>query len=1075
MNKELNSLLALEMNGYFAAVLEKINSYKSMHPNDSPISSLNLDLIEARIRSRKSEYKSKSTPNIQARLEDNKPATSTWTAIITMWKRSDYLAEQLSAIKTQSFAPAEIIIILNENHISEQTIRDIGGPDIRIVRSDVNSLYSRWAIAYIAKGEYVCVFDDDIIPGSLWIENAMRASKQYNALVGPSGRIYSKNGKHGYYKLVVPAENWSDKQTIDCGVTDVYCDWVCNSYLFKREWVGYALGAVRYQESFKTFDDIQLATSLYIYGGIQCITPMQPSSNKELHGSLKHSYGNDAHAIWKTNSDHHFSARKEYIESLNNKCYEPIESRFVLHRIHLIVPFGSRDFLERCLLSVKGQDYRNFTCTLIDDCQDGKDSLGLFEKLGLDESKFRYIKSITRLHPLKAREIATDLLAAAPADIIAHLDGDDWLPYPDTLSRLVNAYRGGNILATYGNTLSLRSHETLDFREFSEYEMSKRWNVSGTGSESPVIPFRELQLAELDTDWRNAPWCAMHMRTFQHIKWVGIDRANFLDKTGEYLQVATDAAIFLPILNSTEFKSIKFIPELMYVYQNTGNTIHARREVTNERRSASFEAIRNSSHVEVQKAVENALIGKKKNADLKDVTILHDFTRVDTKHGTQTVPKNSTESDLLRKKSAAITIVTPNYLADAVICLQSYALNIRTECALYIFLATDDREQISKISAICDKLKIRLLTPSSLTFTSEQSRLLIEKYSQRSDEYRWAMKAVVLIELLQRGFDFGLFLDPDTYTVSDVTDIHHTMLGHPISVFPHFRDPDHEYLRKVLYKDGFFNGGMLGATANGLRYLNNLFKRCLSEMTKDPARSRWDDQKYFDLFTLETPNLHVNLDRGIDYNPWNYERMEGLVAPSQRSYLLGTGFFVRHWHVSTMLIKNSIELNERKFSIFRPLVAIYLTSLLYLIILLEAHVETENDVLGLAARYKNINEKLKALSPKIPTEAITMLRNNRQSHTSQTDSFLSAWMESIADSVTFDNFGIFSEIVARLFPGETAFKVTEKLKALDLRYWCDTTEIPTTTGANGQTVKPLNAGEVVKLRLNALRSCGLNY
>lgn len=1090
---KLSEFLALEKAGKFEEALKQIQAISGIASGDFSVNSLNLKLMEqrlyARIQKNQAKKRNESVEPAAELAQENRlqnAKKSTWSAIITMWKRKDYLAEQLAAIRAQSIPPQEIIILINENHISDSKIRDITGPDIQIIRSDINSLYSRWAVAYIAKGEYISVFDDDIVPGKHWIANAIRACSSYNALVGPAGRIYNKNGLYDYYKLVVPSADIHNQNAISCSETDIYCDWVCNSYLFKREWVGHALSSLRYKDSFKTFDDIQLATSLYLSGGIRCVTPMQPSFDKELHGSLQHHYGNDSHAIWKTNSDQHFAGRKAYIEELVQSGYVPVQQRDGLYRFHLIVPFGERNMLERCLLTIKGQDYQNFTCTLIDDCCDGSDALKLVKHIGLDKFNIRYIKTKNKAYPLRARELATDLLGANLADVIVHLDGDDWFPYPDVLSRLNRIYRKAGIYATYGNALCIRNLATRNFSEFSQFDMSRKWNVAQRALEAKIMPFRKIKESELANGWKDAPWCGMHLRTFQFSKWLGLNRESFRDKKGQYLKVGTDAAIFIPILDSCRYESIDFIPDLAYVYQNAANTIHAKKEITSEQKNEALTAVANADQSINHQIIKQALIYGKNSVPVDDSEVFFDTLN----NNISRLKYFSCISDMdvkkcQKTKSSIVTIVTPNYLADAIICLMSYRRNLKEHCDIFVFVATEKESEITDCMTLLADSKIFVLFPNTLRYAQNESRALAGKYKLDTDEYRWAMKAVMLLELLHSGYSLALFLDPDIYTVSDITDVHQILAHHPISVFPHFRDPDHEYLRGVLYKDGFFNGGMLAATPSGIPHLVRLYERCLIELKKDPARHRWDDQKYFDLFALEVKNLYVNLDRGIDYNPWNYEPVEGLVAPSQRSVLLKSGFFVRHWHVSTMLIKNSIELKEIKFSVYRFIVSVYLQSLMYTIILIVLRakskgVEFNVDQFGLEIRFNNIADKLSQISSEIPiTDIKNLFANVNYSSSINFDYnlFLGKWVDFVIKSICFDNNSLFADILLMFFPSDdNVFKLADELRKHDLRFVAD--EI---IGSHHLTPEDLGkldgygAGDLIKNRLLTLQSCNINY
>ncbi|WP_447529196.1 hypothetical protein [Vreelandella sp. TE19] len=233
-----------------------------------------------------------------------------WTAIITLYKRQDYLPEQLMAIKNQSIPPDSIIIIQNENHIEIDPFI-IQKFNLKVIRSDINSLYFRWIVGYLVDSCYVCVFDDDVIPGSRWIESCFAASRKFNALVGPSGRRAAPKKKEKAWKSI---ENLSVN-------TYEFCDWVCNSYFFKKEWIKYVVEASRYGNTQKTFDDIQLATTLKMYGDINTVVPPQVDKKSIFNGHIRREYGHDEHALWKRHASDHADQRRELIQKLDESGF----------------------------------------------------------------------------------------------------------------------------------------------------------------------------------------------------------------------------------------------------------------------------------------------------------------------------------------------------------------------------------------------------------------------------------------------------------------------------------------------------------------------------------------------------------------------------------------------------------------------------------------------------------------------------------------------------------------------------------------------------------------------------------
>lgn len=240
---------------------------------------------------------------------DNKD--SGWAAVITMYKRQDYLAEQLLAINSQSIPPKEIVIIQNENHMEIDKFL-LEKYKVKLIRSDINSLYFRWIVGYLLDAEYICVFDDDVIPGNEWIESCKHACDLYNALVGPSGRRAAPYKKDRAWKSV---ENLSQTEY-------EYCDWVCNSYFFRKDWIKYVVEYARYLNTQKTFDDIQLAVSLKACGNINTIVPPQFDKKHKRNGHIKREYGHDEHALWKRSSSDHSDQRREMIQKLDENEFK---------------------------------------------------------------------------------------------------------------------------------------------------------------------------------------------------------------------------------------------------------------------------------------------------------------------------------------------------------------------------------------------------------------------------------------------------------------------------------------------------------------------------------------------------------------------------------------------------------------------------------------------------------------------------------------------------------------------------------------------------------------------------------
>ena len=254
----------------------------------------------------------------------NEHNSYTYSAIICMHKRSR-IDDVYQALSCQSVPPKSILMLINEQHINPNEIRE-RYPGALVAQSDINSLYTRWAMGYALDGDYIFVCDDDQIPGASYIEKAINLSSKKRALVCGTGRRHSRTGKQGFYESISPYERNGKGAGALLKAMPIECDWGCNSYLFRKDWIHYIMAEERYRNLQLKVDDIQLAYNLYAYGGIGCWVAQQDIDDNSTLYSTDTGRGNDEHALW-SKSDH-FSIRKDYLNYLiNNKLYTPYYDR----------------------------------------------------------------------------------------------------------------------------------------------------------------------------------------------------------------------------------------------------------------------------------------------------------------------------------------------------------------------------------------------------------------------------------------------------------------------------------------------------------------------------------------------------------------------------------------------------------------------------------------------------------------------------------------------------------------------------------------------------------------------------
>jgi hypothetical protein len=169
-------------------------------------------------------------------------------------------------------------------------------------------------IGFLAKSEYICLLDDDVAPGKLWLENSIRCSRKFNAVCGTRGLIFRTRGK--YYPFY--HYGWRNPNE-----TDTEVDIIGHAWLLKREWLFlYWNDAISMSISELAGEDMNLSASLQKHG-IKTFVPMHPADNKSLWGNayFDESVGQDGNSI---------SLREDAYEKFDRHLSHYIRNGFIL-------------------------------------------------------------------------------------------------------------------------------------------------------------------------------------------------------------------------------------------------------------------------------------------------------------------------------------------------------------------------------------------------------------------------------------------------------------------------------------------------------------------------------------------------------------------------------------------------------------------------------------------------------------------------------------------------------------------------------------------------------------------------
>lgn len=215
------------------------------------------------------------------------------SVILTAWMRPQYLEEQVERVINQTISPTEIVLWYNKppDRLGllerKQLLCFRNDRYVKKIICDYNfGIIPRFALASALEGEYVCIFDDDTMPGERWFENCLHYVDSEKVLCGTIGLRFLSKTEPVTQK---PRMGWEGMNT-ELEIVDL----VGHSWFFRREWAKYFWDE---EPPSRTFgEDIHYCAMLQ-RRGIRAACPPHPENNRSLWGSVKGHLGVDRVAI----------------------------------------------------------------------------------------------------------------------------------------------------------------------------------------------------------------------------------------------------------------------------------------------------------------------------------------------------------------------------------------------------------------------------------------------------------------------------------------------------------------------------------------------------------------------------------------------------------------------------------------------------------------------------------------------------------------------------------------------------------------------------------------------------------
>lgn len=148
-----------------------------------------------------------------------------------------------------------------------------------------------------------------------------------------------------------------------------------------------------------------------------------------------------------------------------------------------------------------------------------------------------------------------------------------------------------------------------------------------------------------------------------------------------------------------------------------------------------------------------------------------------------------------------------------------------------------------------------------------------KKYAHTNkDNFRWALKPVLIGHLLDKGFEKVIFLDPDLFFVNKYDFLFELLDQHSILLTPHWADLDvinsEDSVLSVL-RNGLFNAGFAAASGKGLAAIQWWAGMCHYKMERRQELGIYDDQKYLDMLPVQFEDVLILKHQGCNLASWN--------------------------------------------------------------------------------------------------------------------------------------------------------------------------------------------------------------
>jgi len=206
--------------------------------------------------------------------------------------------------------------------------------------------------------------------------------------------------------------------------------------------------------------------------------------------------------------------------------------------IILTTTYNCENFVERSLLTIMTQRFKDFKCYITDDMSTDN-TVNVIKKTILGDERFILIENKQKMYQPGNYDQVIRGLNISDDEICVEIDGDDWLPNSNVLSFIDDVYKDENVWMTSG---------------------SFKYHDGRPGFANPPKRFIDI---------RKQTFTLSHMRTWKSWLWKKIKEEDLKDNSGDYWSVAGDLSFMFPMLEMSGENHFKYISDVLYIYNES--------------------------------------------------------------------------------------------------------------------------------------------------------------------------------------------------------------------------------------------------------------------------------------------------------------------------------------------------------------------------------------------------------------------------------------------------------------------------------------------------------------------------